>query len=112
MPFSIDDGYTLEATMPPELPAVKYRYRPALPTALADWRYAANMAKSGSEEIKATANLIVAHLVDWDIVTTGGVAAQITVDNILKLPEPILDRILKSIVTWSPRVAEGNSAAG
>lgn len=128
MRLAIDDGYTLEAstkatiahpvsgqTLATDLPIVNFRYRPALPEALAEWRYATRGATSGKAELDATATLLADHLVSWDVVDGKGQALPITPETVRKVPEPILNQLLEIVTTWAPQQMEhaaGNSPAG
>ena len=120
MRLALNDGYTLEAATFPEfsgvagLPVITFRYRPALPEALAEWRYQVRTATSGKVEVEATAKLVADHLVSWDVVDARGAVVEPTIASIKRVPEPILDQLLKAIVSWAPKMAEtlGNSVAG
>ncbi|MDB5312656.1 MAG: hypothetical protein JWO38_6858 [Gemmataceae bacterium] len=116
--LSLNDGYTLDAATLPEFggargfPVVTYRYRPALPDALAEWRYASRMAGSGKAEVDATAKLVAGHLVSWDVEVAPGTTAPITPETVRKVPEPILNQILERVVSWAgpeQEKAAGNS---
>jgi hypothetical protein len=118
--LAINDGYTLEAATLSEfsdvagLPVINFRYRPALPEALAEWRYQVRVAGSGKAEVEATAKLIADHLVSWDVVDARGAVVEPTSANIKRVPEPILDQLVKAIVSWAPKMADsvGNSPTG
>lgn len=124
MRLAIDDGFTLHGTTTdcidrgPSLPAlsglpvVSYRYRPALPEALAEWRYGLRVAASGKAELDATAKLLADHLVSWDVTDGKGAAAAITPENVRRIPEPVLNQLLEAVTTWAPKQmaeAAGNS---
>jgi hypothetical protein len=124
MRLAIDDGFTLEAatkdtltgpsgqTLAKGLPVVNYRYRPALPEALAEWRYAMRAATSGKAELDAIAKLLADHLVSWDVIDGKGVALPIAAESVRKVPEPILNQLLDTVTTWAPKSmadALGNS---
>ena len=114
--LAIDDGYTLEAATKPDfggmsnLPVVTYRYRPALPDALGEWRYAARLAASGKAEVDATAKLVADHLVSWDVTDAAGKPAPITPDTVRKVPEPILHQLVDTVASWAG--PEQDAAAG
>jgi hypothetical protein len=118
--LALNDGYTLEAATLPEfsgiegLPVIAFRYRPALPEALAEWRYQVRTATSGKAEVEATAKLVADHLVSWDVVDARGTVLEPTIASIKRVPEPILDQLVKAIVSWAPKMADsvGNSVAG
>lgn len=126
MRLSIEDGYTLhgqtEATVADpvtnrvlyaDLPVVTFSYRPALPVALATYRRAANRAESGEVEVEATAKFLCDHLTAWDVQGRGGAVAPLTAESVKKVPEPILDQIVKAVAHWAPKAEAdlGNSAA-
>lgn len=115
MRLSLSDGYTLEfATeetvtdvagrpLPGKLPVVKGRYRPALPEAIAEWRYKFNRATSGKEEVAATAAHLAAHLTEWDVVLDGEKPAPLEADFIRLVPDPVLSQLVNVVNTWAPR---------
>lgn len=115
--LSLDDGYTLKSETKETyetcagLPVVSFQYRPALPAALTDWRYALRMARSGKDEYEATLKLLTDHLVSWDI-EDAGKTAPITTETLRRVPEPILAQLITTITAWAPKSAEslGNSA--
>ena len=119
MRLSLDDGYTLDGKTLAEyagvknLPIVTFRYRPALPEAIAVRSYEYRMASSGKAELDSTAKLVAAHLVSWDVTDAAGKDAAITVENIRKVPDPILGQLVDAIVTWAAKadIAAGNSPA-
>lgn len=128
MRLSLDDGYTLEAATKDSLtspvtgqpvvtglPVVNFRYRPALPDALTEWRYAMRTAASGKAELDATAKLLADHIVSWDVVRGKGEVVPVTVDAVRKVPDPILSQLLEAVTTWAPQKmgeALGNSQPG
>ena len=128
MRLRIEDGYTLEGVteetacpdritgdpLYTDLPAVHFRYRPALPEALAEWRYARSRVTSGKAELDANVTLVVGHLVSWDVEGASGDNLPITAETVRKIPDPILDQIVTKIITWAPKAVAvaGNSPAG
>lgn len=121
MRLRINDGYTLRGQTQHEftdratgkvlaanLPVVSYEYRPAMPDALTAWRYKLDHAQGGKEQFTATAELLAAHLVSWDVETAAG-PAPLTVEMIRRVPEPILHQILDAVTHWSPEESVGNS---
>ena len=116
----INDGYTLEgvttdtvtnpvtgAALASGLPVVAFRYRPALPDALAEWRYAMRTAGSGKAELDATAKLLAEHLVSWDVTDARGAEVPVTAAGVRKVPEAILNQMLDAVTTWAPEKAAG-----
>lgn len=120
MRLALDDGYTLTATtkatltspsgavLADNLPVVEFKYRPALPAALAEWRYQFARAGSGKAELDATVKMLAAHLVSWDV-TSGGGPAPLTADALARVPEPILNQIIDAVTSWKAGEAAGNS---
>lgn len=124
MRLDLDDGYTLSASTEPDvksevtgdllysgLPVVSFKYRPALPEALTDYRQKIRRAATGKDEIRAVTDLLVAHLVDWDV-TTKGQPAKIDAANLAIVPDPILNQIVNAVCRWAPKAEEarGNSS--
>lgn len=124
MVLDIEDGYTLDGATEErvcdaagtviyyDLPVVTFRYRPALPEALASWRYTNRRANTGKEEVASTAAFLCEHLVSWDVII-GGKPAPINPATVAKIPEPILDQITRIVAKWAPKAATelGNSPA-
>jgi len=114
--LALNDGYTLEAATLHEcdgtagLPVVCFRYRPALPDALAEWRYGLNRATSGRAEVDATARFLADHLVSWDVRAADGTNAPVSADTIRRVPEPILNQLLRRVLSWAGPAQE--QAAG
>lgn len=116
MPLVIDDGYTLDGctksavtdpvtgrALHDGLPEVRFKYRPALPDSLAEWRHKLRAATSGYASVDATAILVAGHVVSWDVTTVAGAPAPITADTVRKLPEPILEQMVDAIAKWAPK---------
>jgi hypothetical protein len=113
----IQDGYTLDAktddtilqngkVLYANLPIVTFNYRPALPDALASWRYKTRMAASGEAEVTATAQFVCDHLVSWDAQDANGATVPIRAEMLRKVPEPILDQIAAIVSKWAPKAEE------
>ena len=124
--LALDDGYTLKESTSPTatdslgnvvfggLPVVEFEYRPALPVALAEWRAATRQARGGADEFAATAKFLCDHLCSWNVTDARGNPAPVTPETLRKVPEPILDQIVKAVATWAPKKMEqdaGNSQA-
>ncbi len=121
--FQIDDGYSLDGVtspeakdrqgnvLPIELPVISYRYRPALPDAMAEWRIASAKAMTGHAEVEASAALLAGHLVKWDVTDIMDVPMPVEIATIRKIPEPLLNQLISAVTTWAPRAkaAAGNS---
>lgn len=114
--LAIDDGYTLDGRTKASitdpvtgrvlfdgLPEVQFRYRPALPDALAEWRHQMRTATSGRAQVDATAQFVAAHIVSWDVTDAKGAPLPITPDAVRKVPEPILDQIVDAVAKWAPK---------
>lgn len=122
----IHDGYTLKAktketaennvgkVVAENLPIVEFSYRPALPEALAEWRYSLERAPSGKATVAITAQFVCDHLVSWDVVDGKNVLVPIKPETVKLIPEPILSQIVDAIITWAPKAEEaaGNSSGG
>jgi hypothetical protein len=117
MRLDLDDGYTLTGATDPtfadrvtgqaiaeNLPVVTFKYRPALPDAVAELRFATNRATSGRDQVTATARFLADHLVSWDVLHKGE-PAELTPDVIRRVPEPILYQIENTVSKWAPKAA-------
>lgn len=64
----IKDGYTLDHTIPAKgrIPALAFKYRPALAEEIEQWRIDAANARTGKEKAKVEASFIASHVVSWD----------------------------------------------
>ena len=113
----LQDGYTLDGKtddtimqggkpLYTDLPVVSFKYRPALPDALAEWRYKLRMAASGTAEVTATAQFVCDHLVSWDAQDANTTTVPIKPEMVRKVPEPILDQIAAIISKWAPKAEE------
>ena len=109
----INDGYTLPFSTEPgptNLPVVSGKYRPALFDAMSAWRYDLRMAATGKAEADATAKFLADHLCEWDVSDPHGKPLPPTAEIIRKVPEPILEQLIRIVSTWAP--AEQEKAAG
>lgn len=110
--LDIADGYTLPDVTPDRdddgrpLPTVSYAYRPAMPEELYEWRFRLKMARSGKEELDATAEFIAKHVVRWDVLENRKIA-KVTAAIARKLPEPIQVRMCQKIATWAGKPEPG-----
>lgn len=127
MRLSLSDGYTLPFATEAQvvdsitkrilidgLPVVSGQYRPALPDAIADWRFALRRAATGKDEVTASVDHLAAHIVAWDV-DADGRAAPINADFMRLIPEPILNQLVDKINTWAAKqkaADEGNSHSG
>jgi hypothetical protein len=100
MALLIADGYTLEKTIPAKgrLPAVTFRYRPALPDAVHEFRYQFNSAKSGSARAAAEVTLLAAQLVSWDVVDNLHAMVPINPDTLKRVPQSVRDLMVDAVV--------------
>jgi hypothetical protein len=96
----IDDGYTIDATIPAKgrMPALKITYRPPMPGAIAEYRIQYNRANDGNGKVMAASKLIADHLHSWDATDREGKAAPITTEMISKIPEGRRDEIMEEIM--------------
>jgi hypothetical protein len=114
----IHDGYTLQGetketvtdtrgeVVAKGLPIVSFQFRPALPTALASWRYDLRLATSGEEEVKITAKFLCDHLATWDVTNAAGAVMPIRPEVVKNIPEPILTQLVNTVTTWAPKAEE------
>jgi hypothetical protein len=100
MSLFIDDGFTIEAAIASKgrLPQLKYRYRPAMPEAIHEYRFAFNAARDGRGRLQAETKLLVDHLVSWDAADAKGVTAPINAEWLDKLHDGIRQKLLDEII--------------
>lgn len=103
----INDGYTLP--FPEDFP-VSGKYRPALPDALADWRYKLRDANSGGAAVTITANFLADHICEWDVTDMDDKPLPPVEMNIRRIPEPVLEKLVTLITGWAG--PEQEKAAG
>lgn len=124
MRLDIGDGYTLPFSTSPDvrdavsgevirtnLPVVTGRYRPALFHELNAYRYRYTRATTAAEQADSIADFVAEHVVDWDV-TAGPQKAKVSPAVVLRMPEPIVEQLLRILTTWAPREqaeAEKNS---
>lgn len=102
MPVFINDGYEKDGEVAPfgDFPGLKYRYRPALARAVADY-FAADKASGPKAEAAAVA-LLGKHVVSWDAPDDSGVPAAVTPELLKKLPYRALHRMLDTVCGYGP----------
>jgi hypothetical protein len=97
----IDDGYTfdglIEARGP--WPAVHFRYRPCLPEGVYD--FLRGKRDTGKQSMRATMDMLMAHLVAWDITDPRGDLVPIRAEFLARLPHPVLERMLDHVTGYS-----------
>lgn len=100
MALLINDGYTLEKTIPArgQVPAVTFRYRPALPDAVHEWRYQTTRAKSGAATALAEAELLKTQLVSWDVTDAKGATVPITLEALAKIHHRVRSEMLDAVL--------------
>jgi hypothetical protein len=106
MPVSLEDGYTVEGRTKEKdkdgdaLPVLVFTYRPAMPDAIYRFEYATTFAKSGTDQLDATANFVAEHVTAWDASTSGKPAA-LTAANIRRLPMAVLQDVVRILLKWA-----------
>jgi hypothetical protein len=130
MRLSLSDGYTLPFSTKAEvadsvtgrvlftgLPVVSGHYRPALPEAIADWRFKMARAATGKDEVAASVEHLLAHITEWDVILDNDPTKKAPLDAAFLriVPEPIFNQLLNAVNTWASRhqaADEKNSASG
>lgn len=95
------DGYTLDATIPAKgpWPAVSIRYRPALYEEVME--YLAQVGRApGKAQGKIAFAFLKEHLVGWDIQNAAGNAAEVSVENIARLPQPYVQAMIDQVIGY------------
>lgn len=124
MRLVIGDGYTLPFATSPDgppnpatgrpvvtgLPVVTGRYRPALFEAVQEYQYRFGRAATGKEQAQAVADLVAAHVTDWDVEATAGGPAPVTADAVRGMPTPVVDQLVEFVLRWAAK--EQGAAAG
>src|SRR5262245_39994757 len=101
----IEDGYEEERTVPAfgHTPAVTFRYRPALPAAA--YRYFKAPSANGDEALKNTAELLLAHLVGWDVTRKkpGGEPESVAIspEALQRVPHRVLELMATAVLGYS-----------
>lgn len=97
------DGFTLDGEFPGKgyCPAVKFKYRPALPEVVL--HYLQRDKPSGQEAAKLMAALLKDHLVEWEVEDPlhPGQMAPITVENLLKIPQVLLTYLVNEVCSYN-----------
>jgi hypothetical protein len=111
MPLSIiNDGYTLDGKLPARgpWPEVKFRYRPALAEDVYEHLNAMRQA-SGRQQAKAAVDLLGKYLMSWDIEDAKGEVAPVTVENLRRLPQPILAGLVDHVLGYGEAQHEADA---
>lgn len=101
------DGYNKECTIGPAhgLPAVRIVFRPALAEEVA--LYQRKPAIDAKDDIKIKAKFLQDHLTAWDVEDAKGDKAEITEDNIRKIPIAYITRMIDEVA----QVGQGSEDA-
>ena len=122
----IRDGYTVEDKFRSKLfnlPEVVFKYRPALPEKVFDFMMARK--ETGRDQLRHIAEMLKYHLVSWDIeddveeqVLNPDTGVQekvkrvdvvpISIDNLKRVPKPILEYIVDAVCGYTPAKAEAD----
>lgn len=98
----IDDGCTLDGQVPAQggVPAVSFRYRPALPEAV--YEYTRAQKANGRQELKAVVDLLSAHVISWDVVDAKGDHMPVTADTLRRVPHRVQQRMVDLVTGYGP----------
>lgn len=93
----IGDGYTIDGRFPGKgyVPPVDFKFRPALPEVV--YGFLRSKRDTGKEAIKATTDILIAHLVSWDVEDKDGSPVEITAANLKQTPQPLLEFMLDCV---------------
>jgi hypothetical protein len=113
MPLLIPDGCTRDETIPTAdgLPAVRVRFRPALPEAYNEFLYP---RPSGKEVEKATLALLTEHLVSWDVRDKKGNLVPLDEAALRRVPWKVRNQMVNLVLSYvgeEQAKSEGNSGA-
>lgn len=107
MSASINDGCTLDATIPARgiWPAVAFRYRPALPDAVSDFL---RTPKNGKQAFDILVAFLRKYVVSWDVVDKNGRAVDIgdKGEGFRTLAHPYIEAITEYVTGYNGDAAE------
>lgn len=105
----IHDGYTLDGRIPAfgHHPEVSFRYRPALPEQV--YEYTNAPKKTGKEELKAVVDLLLKHLVSWDVRDQAGETVPVTADNLKRIPHRVQQKMVDYVTGYAAEEAAADA---
>lgn len=97
----INDGFTLEATIPERgpFPALTFRYRPALPDAAHEYLRGPKVSQKPTKHM--TDFLLADRLKGWDVTDAQDKAVDIDVNALSRLPYPYLEAMVQYVLTYA-----------
>lgn len=102
MGLLISDGFVMEDTIAARgrIPALTFRYRPALPEQVYEYQRA-NQGVSGKQQVKVISDFLLAHLVSWDVCEKEGETVPISADTLRRVPALILLQIVNIVAGYA-----------
>ena len=124
MGLLIEDGYTLDGTIPAQgkQPEINFRYRPALYAEVKEWTN--SVRTTGKLHEAATVKLLVKHVASWDVTIKAGslrkimgkdaepvvadhedddvVLVPIHAKTLARVPQPVLDQLVNFVTGYAP----------
>ncbi len=104
----IDDGFTLDAELPPKhgFPAIRFKYRLATPEKV--YAYLREPKLTGVQFAQAAVKLLAEHLVEWDAKDNTGNAVPINERLLARVAHPVLERLLEHVTGYGPDAREAD----
>jgi hypothetical protein len=99
----IHDGFTAEGKYPAGkhgLGAVEFAYRPALAEDV--YAFQKQAKPTGAAHCQAICNVLLKHLISWTVKSRGGEVAPLSLDNLKRLPYPILEHLIDTVFGVGP----------
>ncbi len=99
MGLLINDGFTLDAAVEVRpYPAVKIKYRPALPEAVDE--YLQDVAAGAKQRAAAAVKLLADHLVSWGVLDESGNPAAVTAALLKRVPHPVRQKMIDLVTGY------------
>jgi hypothetical protein len=111
MPLLIEDGYTIEATIPGRkglYGPVTFKYRPALPETVYNYLNQRSRANSGKDAIKAVVELLGKHLVSWDLTGPNDQPVVIDAHTLSKVHHSALEGMIDHVTGYGAAAYEAD----
>jgi hypothetical protein len=101
----IQDGFTLQGRIAAQgrLPEVNFSYRPAMPERV--FSYQAAPEFTGPQRMTKVINLLVQHVVDWDVLDANGAPIVLSAEVLRRVPQRILLRMVDIVTGYSDEEA-------
>ena len=108
MRLLIDDGFTLDGTIPGQgpWPTITFKYRPALPERVYEFLKNTKAAGSGKKHQEEVSKLLTEQLVSWDVTDAKDEATPITAAILRRVPHPLLVKLVDHVTGYGEAQGE------